>query len=70
MGKRKRVIKEPVRIRLKKLANGVQSIYLDIYHNGKRHYEFLKLYLQPGTDRVTQMKNKETMRLAEAVKSQ
>jgi hypothetical protein len=38
-------VKEPVRLRYKELANGCKSIYLDIYTAGKRHYEFLKLYL-------------------------
>lgn len=38
-------IKEPIRIRRKKLTNGNVSLYLDIYLNGKREYEFLKLYL-------------------------
>ena len=36
-------IKEPIRIRRKKLTNGTVSLYLDIYMNGKREYEFLKL---------------------------
>ena len=40
-------IKEPIRIRRKKLTNGNVSLYLDIYLNGKREYEFLKLYLIP-----------------------
>lgn len=33
--------KQPVKIRYKKLANGNLSIYLDIYQNGKRNYNFL-----------------------------
>ena len=37
--------KEPVTLREKTLANGNKSLYLDIYRNGKREYEFLKLYL-------------------------
>ena len=28
--------KEPVKIRFKELNNGNKSVYLDIYHNGKR----------------------------------
>ena len=38
-------IKEPVRLRSKKLADGSESYYLDIYVDGKRSNEFLKLYL-------------------------
>ena len=38
-------IKEPIKLRVKHLANGNKSIYLDMYMNGKRKYEFLKLYL-------------------------
>ena len=41
-------IKEPIRIRRKTLKNGNISLYLDIYRNGKRDYEFLKLYLLQG----------------------
>ena len=37
-------IKEPVRIRTKRLSNGCESIYLDIYMDGRRRYEFLKLF--------------------------
>lgn len=35
-------VKQLVRIRFKRLANGEQSIYLDLYQQGKRAYEFLK----------------------------
>ena len=43
-------VKEPIRLRMKELANGNKSLYLDIYRNGKRTYEYLKLYLIPETD--------------------
>ena len=59
-------IKEPIRIRTKKLNNGNESIYLDIYVDGKRNYEFLKLYLVPEKDRATKNRNAETMKLANA----
>ena len=36
-------VKEPVRIRYKTLSDGSQSVYLDMYRDGKRQYEFLKL---------------------------
>ena len=36
--------KEPVRIRTKPLSNGNRSIFLDVYWQGVRKYEYLKLY--------------------------
>lgn len=57
--------KSPVRIRFKDLADGCRSIYLDIYFKGKRKYEFLKLYIHPGTDEDTVLANAEAMRMAE-----
>lgn len=60
--------KEPVKIRLKALANGNQSIYLDIYYQGKRSYEFLKMYIVPEVDATSKELNKETMKCAEVIK--
>ena len=59
MPRPKKVIKakEPVRIRFKELQNGNKSIYLDIYRNGKRTYEFLKLYLVPEIDPASRAMN-------------
>ena len=62
--------KEPVTIRFKQLANGSKSIYLDGCRNGKREREFLKLYIKPERTAADKEDNKETMRLANAVKSQ
>jgi integrase len=62
-------IKEPIRIRQKELANGNISLYLDIYLNGKREYEFLKLYLIPEKTREDKEKNRQTMQLANSIKS-
>lgn len=62
--------KEPIRLRFKKLANGNQSIYLDIYRNGVRTYEFLKLYLIPETTPFAKVQNKETLQAANAIKAQ
>lgn len=63
-------IKEPVRIRTKCLSNGCESIYLDIYIDGKRQYEFLKLYIIPEYTREDKDLNQSTMKLANAVKAQ
>ena len=68
MAKKKEVlVKEPVRIRTKELANGNQSIYLDCYVNGERKYRFLNIYLRPekGKDKAVNKEwNKEQMRVA------
>ena len=37
-------VKEPIRLRMKDLANGNKSLYLDIYRDGKRTYEYLKMF--------------------------
>ena len=62
--------KEPIKLRLKKLANGNQSIYLDYYSNGKRQYEFLRLYLVPEKSSVDKTTNAQMLELANAVKAQ
>lgn len=51
MGRKKTIEKEPVTIRFKELANGNKSVYLDIYKDGNRTYEFLKLYIVPEVGR-------------------
>lgn len=62
-------IKEPVRIRTKKLANGSESIYLDLYKDGDRVYEFLKLYIVPEKSKIDREKNRGTLELANAIKA-
>lgn len=62
-------IKEPVRLRGRKLADGNESLYLDIYSNGKRRYEFLKLYLVPEKTPEDRRRNSETMRVATVAKA-
>jgi len=62
--------KEPIRLRTKKLANGNLSLYLDFYRDGKREYEFLKLYLVPEKVKADKILNEETLRTANAIKAQ
>lgn len=61
--------KDPIRIRRRKLGDGTTSLYLDIYLNGRRTYEFIKMYLVPELTRKDKEKNRETMRMAEAIRA-
>lgn len=63
-------LKEPIKIRLKSLADGNKSIYLDIYWKGVRKYEYLKLYIIPEVNPLCKEQNKETMALAERIKAE
>ena len=67
---KKTVAKEPIRIRFKQLQNGNQSIYFDIYRNGKRVYDFPKLYIIPEKTDTDKEKNRETLVLANKIKAQ
>ena len=60
---------EPVKIRKRKTRTGLYSLYLDTYANGKRTYEYLRLYLVPERTREDKRKNKETLQLAEAIRA-
>lgn len=64
--------KEPVILRFKELSKGSKSLYLDIYREGVRSYEFLKLYLipeRPGVE-ADKIANKITHDAANAIKAQ
>jgi integrase len=61
--------KEPIRVRFKKLANGNQSIYLDYYSEGKREYDFLRLYLIPEKTSIDKETNNQTLNLANVIKA-
>ena len=63
-------LKEPVKIRFRKLKNGNTSIYLDIYLNGVREYEFLKIYLRPEKSREDKLWNRQQLKLANAIKAE
>ena len=62
--------KEPIRLRFKELANGNKSIYLDCYVDGKRSYEFLKMYVVPEASPADKVQNQNTIKAANAIKSQ
>ncbi|MFC2488144.1 MAG: phage integrase SAM-like domain-containing protein [Alloprevotella sp.] len=61
--------KEPIRLRQRRTPSGLISLYLDIYLNGKRSYEYLKMYLVPEKSREAKDKNRETLRLADAIRA-
>lgn len=61
--------KEPIRLRQRKTASGNISLYLDIYLNGKRTYEFLKMHLIPERTRADKERNRETLKLADAIRA-
>lgn len=59
--------KGQVKLREKALADGSKSLYLDINMNGKRHKEYLKLYLTVATTAAEREKNKQTLAAANAM---
>ncbi len=59
--------KQLAAMRFKPLKDGRQHIYLDIYKDGKRTYEYLKLYLLPESDNNAEKANAKTMKEAEAI---
>lgn len=61
--------KEPIRLRQRKTPAGNITLYLDIYLNGNRSYEYLKLYLIPEKNRQDKEKNRQTLQLAEAIRA-
>lgn len=67
--KRQQKLKEPIKLRVKNLKNGNQSLYLDIYWQGKRTYQFLYLYLVPEINEQTIAQNQEVARQALLIKS-
>lgn len=69
MAKKTIAQKEPVKLREKKLSNGNISLYLDIYRNGKRHKEYLKLYLIEAKTPIEREQNRQTLATAQAIKS-
>lgn len=67
--KKQNKVKEPIRLRMKDLANGNKSLYLDIYKDGKRSYEYLKMYLIPEKDEAAKRQNEVTWNAANTIKA-
>ena len=59
----------PVHLRTKKIAQGKESIYLDIVKDGMRKKEFIGLYLIPEKTRADKVINRATMKTAEEIKA-
>ena len=59
-----------VTLRIKEIENENKSLYLDIYENGKRKFEFLSLYLYPEIDAATRARNEETLRIAHEIRAE
>ena len=59
-----------VTLRTKPVSKGRLSYYLDIYKDGKRSYEFLKLYLVPETSPAAKVQNQNTEQAAKAIRNQ
>ena len=67
---RKGTKKNNVTLREKELASGNISLYLDIYRNGQRSYEFLKLYINPKTrNPIYKEQNKANYELANRIRT-
>ena len=55
---------------MKDLSNGSKSLYLDIYRDGKRSYEYLKMYIVPETDANSRRQNQATLAAANKIKAE
>lgn len=58
-----------ITLRQRTLPSGRTTLYLDIICNGRRKVESLKLFLIPEKSRADKQKNKETLKLAEAIRA-
>lgn len=71
MAKVKKIKRETsfVTLRTKAVSRGRQSFYLDIYKDGQRKYEFLKLYLIPAVSEAAKIQNANTEQAAKAIRN-
>jgi integrase len=72
MARAKKINRESsfVTLRTKPVSKGRLSYYLDIYKDGQRKYEFLKLYLVPATNEAAKVQNTNTEQAAKAIRNQ
>ena len=72
MARAKKINRESsfVTLRTKPVSKGRLSYYLDIYKDGQRKYEFLKLYLVPATNEAAKIQNANTEQAAKAIRNQ
>lgn len=61
--------KSIVQLRKKELTNGGYSLYLDYTYKGTRHKEYLKMYLNQGTDQRSKLINKRTYEAAKLIQA-
>lgn len=59
-----------ITLRQKDLENDNKSLYLDIYENGKRKFEFLSLYLLPEINDEIKARNQETLKRAQELRAE
>jgi integrase len=62
--------RSPIRLTRRELSDGRKSLYLDIYWQGKRSYEFLGLYLTPEDKGNTGSSNINKLSQAEIIRAQ
>lgn len=62
--------KSPIKLRERLMSSGNRSLYLDMHINGKRQYEYLKLYLVPEQTAADRRMNKNTLALAQSILAQ
>jgi len=68
---RKGTKKNNVILRERELSSGNITLYLDIYRDGKRTYEYLRLYINPkARTPLERQQKKETYELAENIRTQ
>ena len=56
-------------LRKRKCADGKKSLYLDIWHNNKREYEFLKIYIKRAKTPEQAETNRVSMETAERIRA-